>query len=85
MSLNLTSAKFIGPALPEPFVKFDLEKILNKNNLLSKTSGEEGKKLQETWNIYRKKLRELGPNSGAIRVQNYIIEPLIEILGYDSF
>lgn len=85
MALDLSSATFIGPAFPEPFVKFDLEKILNQNNLLPKAIGEEGKKLQEFWDSYRRKIRDLGPNSGSIRVRNYIVEPLIEILKYSSF
>jgi hypothetical protein len=84
MALDLSSAKFIGPALPEPFVKFDLEKILSQNNLLPKTTGEEGKKLQEIWDAYRRKLRMLGSQGGAIRVRNHVIDPLIQILGYEN-
>lgn len=84
MALDLSSAKFIGPALPEPFVKFDLEKILSQHNLLPKTTGEEGKKLQEIWDAYRRKLRMLGSQGGAIRVRNHVIDPLIQILGYEN-
>lgn len=84
MSFNLSSAKLIGPALPEPFVKFDLEKILNQHNLLPKTTGEAGKILQELWDRYRRKMRDLGSHGGKIRVRNHIIDPLIEVLGYAS-
>src|SRR5512147_3236830 len=84
MALDLSSAKFIGPALPEPFVKFDLEKLLNQKGLLAKTTGAEGKKLQEQWDAYRRKLRNLGSTGGGVRVRNHVIDPLIELLGYDS-
>lgn len=82
MALDLTSAKFIGPALPEPFVKFDLEKLLSQNNLLPKTKGEEGRSLQELWDTYRRNLRNLGSTGGAIRVINHVIDPLTVPLGY---
>jgi Eco57I restriction-modification methylase/N-6 DNA Methylase len=82
MALDLSSAKLIGPALPEPFVKFDLEQILNQNKLLPKTTGHEGSSLQEFWDTYRRKLRNLGSSSGAIRVKHHVIDPLIESLGY---
>jgi len=84
MAFDLSLLKFIGPALPEPFVKFDLEKVLNQNNLLLKTTGEEGRKLQASWDAYRRKIRELGVNSGPIRVRNHIIEPLLGLLGYSA-
>ena len=46
MSLQLADCTFSGPALPEPFVKFDLEGILVKLVLLPKAAGAEGKALQ---------------------------------------
>ena len=84
MSLELSGLQFIGSAFPEPFVKFDLEKILNDQKLLPKNTGQEGKKLQEIWSSYRRRLRDLVSSSGSIRVKNCIIDPLVEILGYDS-
>jgi len=82
MSLELSELQFVGSAFPEPFVKFDLEKILNEQKLLPKNTGQEGKKLQELWSSYRRKLRELVSSSGPIRVKNCVIDPLVEILGY---
>lgn len=82
MALNLAAAQFLGPALPEPFVKFDLEQLLNQHRLLAKNTGAEGKRLQEAWAGYRRRLRELGPQAGKIRVQNFVIDPLLPMLGY---
>ncbi|WP_425354858.1 hypothetical protein [Limnoraphis robusta] len=73
---------FTGPAFPEPFVKFELEKQLAKKKLLAKTTGTEGKTLQQSWEVYRRKLRELSTMGGAVRVFNHVVEPLIERLGY---
>ncbi|HEY9631561.1 MAG TPA: hypothetical protein V6C84_30080 [Coleofasciculaceae cyanobacterium] len=83
MALELSQhCTFTGPALPEPFVQFELEKELNKANLLPKSIGKEGQALQESWEIYRRKLRELISQGGAARVRNHVIEPLVERLGY---
>lgn len=83
MALDLSECTFIGPALPGPFVRFELEKELNKLRLLPKTTGEEGKKLKAHWEFYRRKLRELTAIGGPIRVRNHVIEPLLASLGYD--
>src|SRR5207244_3194031 len=83
MPLNpLDECEFLGPALPEPFVQFELESLLQKQNLLPKTTGEEGQKLQQGWEGYRRRLRELGASSGSVRVRNMALEPLLERLGY---
>lgn len=82
MSLDLRDCSFYGPALPEPFVKFQLDALLAKKKLLPKATGEEGKKLQDAWESYRRKLRDLGEHGGAIRVRNHVIEPLVGRLGY---
>ena len=60
----LEHCSFTGSALPEPFVQFELEKELIKAKLLPKTVGTEGEALQESWNIYRRKLRELASIGG---------------------
>ena len=69
MALDLTDCLFQGPALPEPFVKLELEKELARLKLLPKTTGNEAKKLAGDWQDYRRKLRELGasgrPAAGA--------------------
>lgn len=81
----LRDCEFIGPALPEPFVQFELENELNKKKLLPKPSGVEGKELQGSWEAYRRKLRELVSRGGDIRVRNHVIEPLVNRLGYERF
>ena len=73
MALDLRDCSFFGPALPEPFVKFKLEGELNKQKLLPKSTGEEGKALQKRWEVYRRKLRALGEQGGDRRVANHRI------------
>jgi hypothetical protein len=82
MALDLSSCTFLGPALPEPFVKLDLESELKKAKLLPRTRGDEGKALRKAWEAYRRKLRGLVSRGGSIRVFNQVIEPLIALLGY---
>lgn len=82
MALDLRDCSFIGPALPEPFVKFQLEKLLRKEGLLPKDAGAEGKALQARWDSYRRKLRLLGDQGGAQRVAGHVLAPLAERLGY---
>ena len=45
MALDLTDCQFHGPALPEPFVKFELEKQLGK--LLAKATGADRKTVRK--------------------------------------
>jgi hypothetical protein len=78
----LDTCTFTGPALPEPFVRFELERELSKANLLPRSVGAEGREVQESWERYRRKLRELGVSGGALRVRHHIIDPLLERLGY---
>lgn len=82
MGLELSDCSFFGSALPEPFVKSDLEQELKKKKILPENKGNEGKTLQSQWEKYRKKLRDLGPQGGKHRVKNHVIDPLLEILGY---
>ncbi|MBD2358144.1 N-6 DNA methylase [Tolypothrix sp. FACHB-123] len=85
MALDLLShCTLAGPALTEPFVRFELERELNNAKLLPKTTGKEGQELQESWDVYRRKLRELAMMGGALRVKNHVIEPLAECLGYEQ-
>ncbi|MFL9456936.1 MULTISPECIES: hypothetical protein [Nostocales] len=76
----LQHCTFTGPALPKPFVRFELEKKLTKAKLIHKITGNEGKELQEAWTVYRRKLRELATRGGAVRVRNHIILPLLKLL-----
>jgi hypothetical protein len=83
MPLDLLPAcLFVGPALPEPFVRLELEQALIKAGLLAKTSGAEGRELQESWERYERKLRELVVRGGPERVFNHVFQPLVERLGY---
>jgi hypothetical protein len=82
MALDLADGQLLGPALPEPFVRFELEKELTNRKLLPKTTGEDGKKFRERWEIYRRHLRELAASRGPLRVRNKIVEPIVELLGY---
>ena len=80
----LQHAVFTGPAFPEPFVRFELERELNRLDILPKTTGEQGRQLQETWASFRRKLRELVSSGGPVRVKNHVIDPLIKPLGYEK-
>ena len=73
---------FTGPALPEPFVKSNLEAELNRLALLPKSTGAEGRALNDHWQFVRCKLRNLVAHGGGLRVQNHVIEPLLAQLGY---
>jgi len=84
MALELRDCSSHGPALPEPFVKFQLERELSKRNLLAKTTGAEGRALEERWDVLRRKLRQLGEQGGDRRVANHVLEPLVERLGYSA-
>jgi hypothetical protein len=84
MALELRDCTFNGPALPEPFVKFQLERELSKRNLLAKTTGAEGRTLEDRWDVFRRKLRQLGEQGGDRRVANHVLEPLVERLGYSA-
>lgn len=85
MSLDLPDCTLFGPALPEPFVKFDLERELTKRKLLRKKTGADGKALEALWDPVRKKLRELGEQGGGQRVAAHVLEPLLKPLGYSGF
>jgi hypothetical protein len=82
VALDLTDCQFTGPALPEPFVKFELDNELTKLKLLPKTTGTEGKQLKEDWDAYRRHLAQLAVRGGPLRVRNHAIEPLRKRLGY---
>lgn len=82
MAIELRDCDFFGPALPEPFVKFELEHHLNRLNLLAKSSGADGRVLQHEWEPLYRKLRDLSFQGGEVRVRNHILDPLVERLGY---
>ena len=82
MSLRLDDCLFFGAALPEPFVKFELEGHLQNEKLLPKNSGIEGKELSDAWDTIRRKLSSLGQQGGSRHVANHILKPLLPSLGY---
>jgi hypothetical protein len=83
MSLDfLKGCSFLGPALPVPFVQFDLERELYQRDLLPGRTGPEERVLQGSWESYRRRLRELVSTGGQARVWNHVLEPLKERLGY---
>lgn len=84
MALDLRDVDFAGPAMPEPFVRYKLEPLLQKKKLLGKESKTEAKTRQERWEVYRRHLRRLGPQSGDIAVRERVLAPLLEHLGYDE-
>lgn len=80
--LRQSDCTFTGPALPEPFVRFELERVLRKHDLLPATNGLAGQTLRDQWDIFRRKLRDVSTNSGPVAIANRILEPLAERLGY---
>lgn len=84
MTFELRDCTFFGPALPEPFVRFQLEAQLTKLGVLPRTSGPEGKALQERWEVFRRKLRDVSDSAGATSVRSHVLQPLVERLGYAS-
>lgn len=84
MPFDLSDLQFTGPALPEPFVKFDLENELTKLKLLPKNTGNEAKQLKTDWDVYRRELAKLAVRGGYLHVRNQVIKPLCKHLGYDA-
>lgn len=82
VALELPDCTYFGPALPEPFVKFELKAHLEKWELWPHTGGPAGRELRESWQDYRRKLRDLGTQGGAVRVLNHVVAPLAPLLGY---
>ncbi len=84
MALNLRDITFVGPAMPEPFVRYTLEPLLAKKQLLGKENQTGAAELHERWEVYHRKLRAMREEGGDHRVKNHVIEPLVERLGYES-
>ena len=66
-----------GPALPEPFVQFELAAQLAKLGVLVKIHG---KDFERDWGALRRQLRSTG---GPQSVCNHVVAPLAECLGFD--
>ena len=82
--MDLTDCQILGPALPEPFVKFELESELTKLKLLPKTTGRKARELRELWAAYRRHLAHLAVPGRPIHVRNHVIEPILGALGYQK-
>jgi hypothetical protein len=78
MTLSLgDDVLFQGPALPEAFVRHELEKLLGAH--LPKPRAVQGQ-----WEKYRKSLRQpLTLQSGRWRIKNIVLDPLAALLGYE--
>ena len=77
MTLDLRDCTFVGSALPEPFVRFDLHTHLTRLGLLHHV---EGKRFERNWDAVRRRLVNAG---GAQRICNHVIAPLAEPLRFD--
>ncbi len=77
MTLDLGDCTFSGPALPEPFVRFELTAQLTRLGLLV---NDKSKGFEQDWVTFRRQLRATG---GPQTLCNHIIAPLAERLGFD--
>ncbi len=76
MNFELSDCSFSGPALPEPFVQFELATVLAKHGLLHEHV------VQNCWSTLRRSLATLGASAGRLRVNNHVLQPLLQSLGY---
>ena len=71
-----------GPALPEPFVRFELERALAKLRLLPDSTGLSGQKVGDEWKVLQRKIRDISATSGPLAISNKVLDPLTSRLGY---
>jgi hypothetical protein len=81
VTLDLRDCDLFGPALPEPFVRFELETVLSRLGLLRIA---QDKRFEQVWDALRRQLRHLGGSGGPQRVCNHVIAPLAQCLGYGA-
>lgn len=74
--LDLSDCTFDGPALPAPFVRSELGRLLVKHRLLPLPG------TQRHWLSLQQHLKTLGSVAGPLRVHNHLFEPLANCLGY---
>ena len=77
MTLDLRDCTISGPALPEPFLRFELEAALTRLALLTSDA-------PQHWPSFRRSLRSLGQIGGPQRVHAHVMAPLAAVLGYDK-
>jgi hypothetical protein len=81
VTLDLRDCALSGPALPGPFVRFELAAVLARLGLPpNATTG----RLEQSWHALRRRLRLLGGSGGPQRVCNQVIVPLADCLGYGA-
>jgi hypothetical protein len=78
VTLDLRDCIFSGPALPEPFVRFELTAQLNRLGLLTLS---QGRNFERDWSALRRQFRSSG---GPQSVCNHIVAPLADRLGFDA-
>lgn len=81
MNLDLGDCVLFGPALPEPFVRFELGPLLTKLGLMPKVRGI---RFERAWDALHRQLRVLGGSGGPQRVCNHVLVPLAHCLGYGA-
>jgi hypothetical protein len=72
---DLRDVIVFGPALSDPFLRFELEAVLAGRNPVLEPG---------VWDALRRQLRALGGVGGPLRVHNHVIAPLAAALGYDT-
>jgi hypothetical protein len=80
MSPHLPDCSVAGPALPEPFLRFELADLLATRGRWPRS----GKALQAAWEPLPRALRMLAGAGGPLRVHNHVIAPLAAGLGYTT-
>jgi hypothetical protein len=78
VTLDLKDCTFSGPALPEPFVRFELTAQLTRLGLLANG---QGRGFERNWSVLRRQLRSSG---GPQSVCNNVVAPLAGRLGFDA-
>ncbi|MDR3538151.1 MAG: hypothetical protein P4L71_16780 [Acetobacteraceae bacterium] len=74
MTLDLQDCTVSGPALTEPFLRFELAGELERRKLLRPPG--------PGWDRVARQLRALGSAGGPVRVANHVVAPLAPDLGY---
>jgi hypothetical protein len=75
MTLDLRDCIASGAALPEPFLRFELEPTLIRLGLLAAPD-------PAHWTALRRGVHTLGRIGGPQRVHNHVVAPLSRVLGY---
>jgi hypothetical protein len=77
MTLDLSDCSFHGPALPAPFVRFELPGLLDKMGLFT---DQHGRQFERDWTALHRQLRSSG---GPQSICMHVIAPLARRLGFN--